>query len=77
MSNFKELKTTITGLILWAGDAFYALTPFFSDRELWDVNALYVGFAIFVGLIFVVSKDDLITNLFDFIFGFLKKKTDG
>lgn len=71
MKNFKEIKTTILGLLLWVVDAFYFGLPYFSDKDLWEANTVY-EVALFVsGLGLLLAPD----NFIQLFFGWLKKKT--
>jgi len=70
MNNLKELKTTITGSILIVLDLLYFALPYFSEKELWEINNMYVVVGLGVGLGLLLAPDRLI----NFIFGWLKKK---
>ena len=73
MKNFKEIKTTIVGLLLLVGDAVYFGMPYFSDKELWEPNTLYEVGMFASGLMLLLAPDNFI-QLFT---GWLKKKMGG
>lgn len=68
--NFKEIKTTIIGLLVWIITGIYFLLPYFSDRKLWEVEHYEVGIGFIGGLLLMLAPDRFI----DFVFGWLKKK---
>jgi len=70
MNNLKELKTTITGAVLILFTVMYFVLPYFSEKELWEIDNMYVGVGLGVGVGLILAPDRLV----DFIFGWLKKK---
>lgn len=72
MNNLKEIKTTILGSLLIIFGVMYFAMPYFSERELWQVNNLYLG-SLFIGGILLLLAPD---RMLDFAFGWLKKKAD-
>ena len=69
--NFKEIKTTLIGLILWVVDGFYFAMPYFNDNDLWESNGYWVVGLFVGGLLFMAAPDRFI----NFLFGWLNKKT--
>ena len=72
MKNVKELKTTIIGLIIWVATGLYFVTPYFSERELWEIDNIYVISGVIAGLLLLLAPDKFVT----FLFGWLSKKTN-
>jgi len=72
MRNVKELKTTIIGLIIWVATGLYFVTPYFSDKELWEIDNIYVISGVVAGLLLLLAPDKFVT----FLFGWLSKKTN-
>lgn len=72
MKNLKELKTTIIGLIIWVATGLYFVTPYFSDKELWEIDNIYVISGVVAGLLLLLAPDKFVT----FLFGWLSKKTN-
>jgi hypothetical protein len=72
MKNVKELKTTIIGLIIWVATGLYFVTPYFSERELWEIDNIYVISGVVAGLLLLLAPDKFVT----FLFGWLSKKTN-
>lgn len=73
MSNIKEIKTTITGLLIAFGSIAYGALPFLSQRnDLWAVNGWYVIGGIVCGILLVIAPDRLLS----IAFGWLKKQAD-
>jgi hypothetical protein len=72
MSHIKELKTTITGVILFVFGVVYFAFTYFSDRELWEVNNLYLAAMIGGGVLLILAPDRMI----DFVFGWMSSKAD-
>ena len=69
-NNFKEVKTTITGVCVWIVTGVYFFMPYFSDRELWEADHYEVVCGFIMGLLLILAPDRLI----DFMFGWLNKK---
>ena len=69
-NNFKEIKTTIIGLLLWIITGFYFFTPYFMDRATWETEHYEVGFGFISGLLLMLAPDRFI----DFLFIWLNKK---
>jgi hypothetical protein len=70
MKNFKEIKTTVIGFLLWIIAGVYLAMPFFSDKELWEPNSLYVIGLFASGLALMLSPD----RFLEILFGWMKKK---
>ena len=70
-SNIKEIKTTITGLLVWIITGFYFLFPYFSDRELWQSEHWEVSCGFIGGLLLILAPDKFLK----FLFGWLERKT--
>ena len=63
-NNLKEIKTTILGsLLIVVGLAYFAL-PYFSDRELWEVNNIYLSVCFIGGILFLVAPDRIVNWAF-------------
>lgn len=73
MKNFKEIKTTIIGFILWVIAGLYFALPYFSEKDLWETNPIWVASLFVAGLLFMAAPDRFIS----FLFGWLNKKTGG
>ena len=69
MKNFKEIKTTVIGLIIWIVTGFYFAMPYFSEAELWKPDMYGVVVGIVGGMLMLLAPDRLIT----FLFGWLNK----
>lgn len=71
MSNLRQIKTTIIGGILFLIGVVIFLIEYFTLKEM-AVSHYYVpiGFAL-SGILFLLAPD----RLLDFLFGFLKKKS--
>jgi len=70
MKNLREIKTTITGFIVWVITVFYFITPYFSDRELWESKHYELIGGFIIGLLLLLAPDRLI----NFMFGWLNKR---
>lgn len=71
MKNFKEIKTTIVGLLLLVADAVYFGLPYFSDRDLWEPNIMYEVGLFACGIMLLLAPD----NFIQIFTGWVKKKT--
>lgn len=71
MGNFKEIKTTIIGFLLWVISGLYLGLPYFSEKELWEIDSVYV-ISLFVGGLALMLAPD---RFLDILFGWMKKKT--
>ncbi len=71
MKNFKEIKTTIIGLIIWVITGFYFAQPYISEKDLWEVSNAWVTAGFVTGLLLMLAPDRFLT----FLFGWLDKKT--
>lgn len=69
-NNIKEIKTTIIGLIIWSVTGAYSVMPYFSDRELWEVDHYYAVSGFIGGLLLLLAPDRFVS----FLFGWLNKK---
>lgn len=71
MSNhIKELKTTVTGIVLFILGLVYFGLPYFHATELWEVNNLYLGIMLGGGVLLILAPDKII----DFAFSWLNRK---
>lgn len=82
MNLIKEIKTTVTGVIIWTATALYFALPYFkSEKELWEVNSIWVASGIIVGLLLIVAPDKIIDTLSggakNFVSKFTTKKQNG
>ena len=68
--NVKEIKTTIIGLLVWIISGLYFALPYFSDKDLWEVERYEVSIGFVGGLLLILAPD----RLLDFLFGWLNKK---
>jgi len=68
--NLKAIKTTIMGFLVWIATGFYAVTPYFSEKELWEVHQYEVWAGVFVGALLLIAPDRLV----DWAFKWLDKK---
>jgi len=69
-NNLKEVKTTVSGVLIWVVTGVYFFMPYFSDRELWETEHYEVTSGFMVGLLLILAPDRLI----DFLFVWLNKK---
>jgi hypothetical protein len=72
MKNVKEFKTTLTGLIIWIATGLYFAMPYFNEKDLWEVNNIWVASGVIGGLLLILAPDRMLR----FLFGFLDKKTN-
>ena len=72
MNNLKEIKTTILGAIFIKLSLVYMVYPYFSSRELWEVNNLYFVGGLVAGVLLLLAPD----RFLDFLFGWIKKKSE-
>ena len=70
MTNIKEIKTTLIGIIVWIVTGLYFAMPYFSEKELWQPELYGVVIGIVSGLLLLLAPDRFIT----FLFGWLAKK---
>jgi hypothetical protein len=70
MTNIKEIKTTIIGLLVWIITGLYFAMPYFSEKELWQPDHYEVVIGFVGGLLLLLAPDRFIT----FLFGWLNKK---
>jgi len=68
--NFKEVKTTIIGSLLWVITGIYFFLPYFSDRELWIAEHYEVMSGFIGGLLLMLAPDRFV----DFLFTWLNRK---
>lgn len=72
MKNFKEIKTTIIGFVLWIIAGLYFGLPYFSEKDLWETNNIWVTGMVLGGFLCMLAPD----RFLDFLFGWLKKKSE-
>lgn len=72
MGHIKELKTTITGIVVAIAGSMYFALPYFSSKQLWEPNMWIFGGSIVAGIGLILAPDRLI----NFLFAWAKKKTE-
>lgn len=70
MKNFKEIKTTIIGFLLWVIAGVYLAMPYFSEKELWEVSNVYTVGLFVSGLALMLAPD----RFLEILFGWMKKR---
>lgn len=66
-TNVTDWKTTITGLILLLLGVAYFAAPYFSSKELWEVNSYALSSLLVIGLGLIVAPDKIISIAFDWL----------
>lgn len=66
-NNLKEIKTTIMGILMFVVGLAYFGMPYFSEKDLWEVNNLYLGFLVVGGILLLLAPDDIIRILLGWI----------
>lgn len=69
-NNFKEIKTTIIGLLMWAITGVYFFMPYFSKQATWTTEHYEVTFGFIGGLLLMLAPDRFI----DFLFKWMDKR---
>lgn len=69
-NNLKEIKTTIMGILMFVLGLAYFGMPYFSEKELWEVNTMYLAFLIVGGILLLLAPDDIIS----IVLGKLRRK---
>lgn len=69
-NNLKEWKTTVSGFLVWIVTGVYFFMPYFSDRDLWEVNHYEATGGFIVGLLLILAPDRLV----DFLFKWMDKR---
>jgi hypothetical protein len=70
-NNIREIKTTITGIVVWIITGLYFAMPYFSDRDLWESEHWEVTAGFIIGLGLIIAPD----RFLKWAFGWLAKKT--
>lgn len=71
MNNLKEIKTTVTGLIIWIATGIYFVAPYIAEKELWETTHWEVSAGFISGLLLILAPDKFLS----FVFGWLERKT--
>ena len=67
--NFKQIKSTIIGFLIWIGTGFYFVYPYF-HKGLWEPHEYAVGVGVICGLALMLAPDRFV----DWMFKWLDKK---